>query len=166
MHPPIQGRSADLQKGRVSEDYACYFITKAVNLRLKVLASPQTSKILCDSWSFLRNKQRIKLFAFCVMPDHYHLTLCLMPGEDLSKVFEDSNKFTSHQLNKVLHGHGQFWQEGFYDRRCRDEDELYDLSLYIEQNPVRAGLVTSAELWPYSSAYPPNQSMLDRDWWP
>lgn len=166
MHPPIRGRSADLRKGRVSEDYACYFITKTVNFRLRVLASLPTSKILFDSWNFLRTKQRIKLFAFCVMPDHYHLTLYLMPGEDLSKVFEDSNKFTSHQLNKVLHRRGQFWQEGFYDRRCRDEDELYDLSLYIEQNPVRAGLVTSAELWPYSSADPANQGMLDRDWWP
>jgi putative transposase len=89
-----------------------------------------------------------------------------MPGEDLSKVFEDSGKFTARELNKLLGGQGQFWAEGFHDHRCRDEDELHELSLYIEHNPVRAGLVAAADLLPYSSASPAHRGMLDRDWWP
>ena len=100
------------------------------------------------------------------MPDHFHMIFCLMPDEDLSKIFEDSGKFTARELNKLLGRSGQFWQEGFHDHRCRNERELHDLSVYIEHNPVRAGLVTAAELWPYSSAFPTNQSMLDREWWP
>jgi hypothetical protein len=38
--------------------------------------------------------------------------------------------------------------------------------LYIEHNPVRAGLVERAELWPYSSANPIHRDVLDREWWP
>jgi putative transposase len=166
MHVNHQGRSAQLRKGRVSEDYSCYSVTKTVFQRRKALASTAAAKVLTDSWQHLRAHDRIKLFAFCIMPDHFHMALCLMPGEDLSKVFEDSNKFTARELNRLLGRSGQFWQEGFHDRRCRDENELHDLCLYIEHNPVRARLVTSAELWPYSSAFPPNNCLLDREWWP
>jgi REP element-mobilizing transposase RayT len=142
------GRSAELRKGRVSQDFACYSISKAVPRRRPVLASDAAAKILIDSWQYLRSRDRFKLFAFCIMPDHYHLTFCLLPGENLSKLMEDSNKFTAHELNKLLGRSGQFWQEGFHDRNCRNDSELHDLSLYIEHNPVRLGLVESAELWP------------------
>lgn len=163
---PQHGRLSALRKGRFSEAYACYSITKVVNLRRPVLVSPEASQILMGSWNYLRSSNRIKLFAFCVMPDHFHMTLCLMPGENLSKVFEDSGKFTARELNKLLGRQGQFWAEGFHDHRCRDENELHDLSLYIEHNPVRAGLAASAEFWPYSSANLANRCMLDREWWP
>jgi putative transposase len=160
------GRSIALRRGRFSEDYGCYFITKCTLYRRPVLATPTTAQILTDSWTYLRTSERLKLFAFCIMPDHFHMTLCLMPGENLSKLFEDSGKFTARQLNLALERKGQFWEEGFRDRRCRNESELHDLCVYIEHNPVRAGLVERAEQWPYSSAFPQNNSMLDREWWP
>jgi REP-associated tyrosine transposase len=164
-HLPTKGRSSVLRKGRISEAFACYAVRKTVNHRHPVLATDGSSKILLESWQFLRSQGRIKLFTFCIMPDHFHLVLCLMPSEDLSRVMEDTGKFTSRELNKLLGRRGQFWQNGFHDRQCRNEKELYDLSLYAEHNPVRAGLVTAAELWPYSSAYSANKWMLDRDWW-
>jgi REP element-mobilizing transposase RayT len=164
--PFVSGRSSELRKGRNSEDFACYAITKTVNYRRNVLASNFASQVLFDSWQYLRTHDRFKLFAFCIMPDHFHVVFCLMPGNELSKLMEDTGKFSSRELNKLLGTRGQFWQEGFHDRRCRNEKELYDLCLYIEHNPVRARLVAAAELWPYSSAFPPNQCMLDRNWWP
>jgi putative transposase len=101
-----------------------------------------------------------------MMPDHYHLMLCLMPGQDLSKVMEDSGKFTARELNKLLGVQGRFWQNGFHDHRCRNDSELHELCLYIEHNPVRKQLVDAAELWPYSSAFSGNKYLLDREWWP
>jgi putative transposase len=162
----IRGNSQSLRQGRISEAYACYFITKVVDRRQTVLATSEAATILLDSWNFLRSRDRMKLFAFCIMPDHFHLTLCLMPGEDISQLMSDSNKFTARELNKLLQRQGTFWQEGFRDHRCRDEGELHDLSLYIEHNPVRAGLTLTAEEWPYSSANQQHRHMLDREWWP
>jgi putative transposase len=164
--PTTRGNSAKLRLGRVSEDFACYALTKVVEFRRPVLATPPTAKILFDSWAFLRRQDRIKVFAFCVMPDHFHLVFCLMPGEDLSKVLEDSSKFTAGQINKHLGQCGRFWQNGFHDHRCRDEDDLHDRCLYVEHNPVRKELVTMANEWPFSSAHPANQWLLDREWWP
>ena len=165
-HPLVRGRSFELRKGRISEAYACYAITKVVNLRRRVLANDASAPVLLDSWQYLRSRGRLKLFAFCIMPDHFHLVFCLMPAENLSKLMEDTGKFTARELNKLLGTKGQLWQEGFQDHRCRNEEELHDLCLYIEHNPVRANLVAAAELWPYSSAFAGNKGMLDRDWWP
>jgi REP element-mobilizing transposase RayT len=165
--PPItKGRSSELRKGRLSEDFASYAITKVVEGRHRVLAIVAAAGILMDSWQYLRGANRIKAFAFCIMPDHFHLVFCLLPVNDLSTVMEDSSKFTSPQLNKLLSRHGRFWQNGFHDHRCRNEKELYDLCLYIEHNPVRKRLVATAEDWPYSSAFTANKWMLYREWWP
>ncbi len=129
--PTIRGRLANLRIGRVSEDFACYSISKAVNYRSRVLSTDSTARILMDSWQFLRSRDRIKLFAFCIMPEHYHLVFCLMPGEDLSKLIEESNRFTARELNIQLERSGKFWQEGFHDHRCRNDQELHDLCLYV-----------------------------------
>src|SRR5687767_12457341 len=88
--PIRKGRSFELRKGRVSEGFACYSITKKVNLRRPILACDDCAKILTESWSFLRSTERIKLFAFCIMPDHYHLAFCLMSGEDLSELMKST----------------------------------------------------------------------------
>jgi putative transposase len=162
----ISGRLSELRKGRVSEDFACYSVTKTVLYRRGVLTAEAPAKILLDSWQFLRLRDRIKLFAFCIMPEHFHLVFCLFPGKNLSKLMEDTGKYTARELNKLFGRRGQFWQTGFYDHRCRDARELHDLSLYAEHNPVRAGLVTASELWPYSSAFSINRHMLERGWWP
>ncbi|QDU57826.1 REP-associated tyrosine transposase [Aeoliella mucimassa] len=161
-----KGRSANLRRGRVSVDFAAYLVTKVVHHRIEVLGRPEVAEILIDSWNHLRSTDRIKLFAFCVMPDHYHLACMLMPGETLSRVIEDTNKFTARKINQLVGKSGQFWQQGFYDRNCRSPEELHERCVYIEHNPVRAGLVKYAEHWPFSSASPDRKTTLDREWWP
>ena len=45
-----------------------------------------------------------------------------------------------------------FWQAESYDRSVRDERESNRIEGYIENNPVKAGLVANAEDYPWSSA--------------
>ncbi len=45
------------------------------------------------------------------------------------------------------------WQREYWDRYIRDEKHLRQVILYIHQNPVKAGLVATAEGWRWSSAY-------------
>ena len=74
-------------------------------------------------------------------------------------------QFTATEINKLHRRKGKFWEEGFFDHRCRDEDDIIDRLTYIENNPVRAGLTHRPEQWPYSSAHPSTKAMLDRDWY-
>ena len=45
-----------------------------------------------------------------------------------------------------------FWQKECYDHWVRDHREFDNIKNYIEQNPVKAGMVAAAELYPWSSA--------------
>jgi hypothetical protein len=61
--------------------------------------------------------------------------------------------FTSHQANQVLGTRGTaFWQDESYDHLVRSKTEFERIRAYIEQNPVTAGLVATAEQLNWSSA--------------
>jgi REP element-mobilizing transposase RayT len=149
----------------MSEPFTCYSITKNVKDRRKVIASDIAACILMESWDYLRKANQIKLLAFCIMPDHFHLLFCLLQEKSLSEVIGSTSKFTAREINKCLGSQGQFWQDGFHDHRSRNEIETDDLAIYIEHNPVRAGFVEIASEWPYSSTFPLNAWLLDRDWY-
>ena len=58
-------------------------------------------------------------------------------------------KFTARRINALSGRKGPFWQEGFYDHALRDEEALIGWMSYMYRNPVRAGLVDEAFLWPF-----------------
>lgn len=157
--------SRHLRGGRQSEPMACYVITKCVGHRRKVLANDRTAAVLFDSLNFMRSQDRMRLLAFCVMPDHLHLLVLLLSKCTLQELIRDYSRFTARQLNRIIGSQGDFWEEGFHDSRCRDENDMVERLAYIEHNPVRAGLVARAEEWKYSSAHRDCCGMLDRDWY-
>jgi REP element-mobilizing transposase RayT len=96
---------------------------------------------------------RYQLHAFVVMPNHVHL---LVTPHVIAKQWLGPLKgFTAHQANRVLGRHAPFWQDESYDHLVRDGPEFLQVQRYIENNPVRAGLVGSAERFPWSSAAEP-----------
>ena len=50
-------------------------------------------------------------------------------------------------------GKGTFWQHESYDHWIRDVGELERITLYVEANPVKAGLVSDPSEWLFSSAH-------------
>jgi len=163
---PAPPHSRFLRGGRWSDHYVCYCVTKNVEGRKRVLAAPERADIVTGSLDYLRKIYEIRLLAFCIMPDHYHALFFLLPkAGTLSAVMAKISRFTSRQINKALHRSGRFWQDGFHDHRCRNVDDMNDRLWYVENNPVRAGLVEKSEQWPYCSAHPSRASMLDRDWY-
>ena len=59
----------------------------------------------------------------------------------------------SFRANKELEFRGEIWQRGFSDVRILDEASLEKHRGYIDENPVRAGLASSAEQYRGGSAY-------------
>ena len=92
------------------------------------------------------------LDAWVVMPNHVHvLVLPRVPVPVLMRWLKGS---TARRANEILGRTGQrFWQEESYDHYLRNPKQISRTIAYIEQNPVTAGLVGSAEQWPWSSAY-------------
>lgn len=64
---------------------------------------------------------------------------------------EIKSRYTNH-YNRHLDREGPIWKERFRSLTIEDERYLLACGLYIESNPVKAGMVEQAEDWPYSSA--------------
>jgi putative transposase len=97
------------------------------------------------------NLKHYQLHAFVVMANHVHLLVT--PAVALANLTKSLKGITAKRGNQMLGLTGTpFWQEESYDRLVRDRLELGKIWNYIEQNPVRAGLVTDAADYRWSSA--------------
>jgi len=94
---------------------------------------------------------RYTLHAFVVMPNHVHMLVS--PRVPLPELTKTLKSFSAKRANEALGLTGEpFWQEESYDHLVRSEGEFERIRLYIEYNPVRAGLVREAGDYRWSSA--------------
>lgn len=95
---------------------------------------------------------RYRLLAWVIMPNHVHVLIETIIGFPLHKIMLSWKSFTAHKANKILSCSGPFWFPDYFDRYIRNERHFYNVVRYIHENPVKAGLVSSALDWPFSSA--------------
>ena len=85
------------------------------------------------------------------MPNHVHMLVT--PSVVATQWLGPLKGFTSHRANELLGTQGKaFWQDESYDHLVRSKVEFERIRGYIEENPVKAGLVDAAERFPWSSA--------------
>jgi hypothetical protein len=76
----------------------------------------------------------------------------------LPKLMKSLKCITAKRANEMLGFTGNsFWQEESYDRLVRDQREFEKIRSYIEENPVRAGLVRDAAEYCWSSGAGPTR---------
>jgi REP element-mobilizing transposase RayT len=92
-----------------------------------------------------------RLAAFAIMANHVHVLLT--PFSALSEITRRVKGTSARQANLILGRTGApFWQDESFDHWVRNHGEWQKIRAYIENNPVRAGLVERPEDWPWSSA--------------
>ena len=122
------------------------------------------AEIMVDSFFHFAG-ERYDLLAFVVMPSHIHWVFQPLESwvrnrstgrqerSPREQIVHSVNRHTALQCNRIRGAEGAFWQHESYDHWVRDADELERTIHYIEGNPVKAGLVRTAEEWRFSSAY-------------
>ena len=113
------------------------------------LRDERVATIMQNALLFYNNK-RYKLVAWCIMPNHVHVLVEMMPGVSLSTVLHGWRSYTAHEANKILNRKGKFWMEEYFDRYIRDWTHFQYAYNYIINNPVKAGLVENAEEWKFT----------------
>ncbi|MBS1857150.1 MAG: transposase [Acidobacteria bacterium] len=93
-----------------------------------------------------------ELFAWAIMPNHVHILV--KPQAPLARLTHAVKTYSAREANRLL-GRTElpFWQKESFDRWVRDGKEFDNIVRYIEGNPVKAGLVSSPQEWPWSSAH-------------
>ena len=133
---------------RYQQAESLHFITFSCYRRLPFLSDPESKFVIEHHLEKTRARHQARIYAYVIMPEHLHL-LMNEPPAILVAQFLKSLKQESSRLLKS--DRKQFWQIRYYDRNINCEDERSNVIRYIHHNPVKRGLVTSPEHYPWSS---------------
>ena len=136
-------------RGRSSE--TTYFITADCWEKKRLLQSERMANLLIDVLYHYRAQKKYLLHEFVVMPHHIHL-LITPTDSTLERTMQLIKGGFSFRAGKEFSMKAEIWQTSFHDRRVRDAEEYAQFRRYIHDNPVKAGLASTPEQWPYSSA--------------
>jgi len=153
----------------ISKDNPCLFITAVASHRLPVFRTDAIKTITCNALDEARNSCGFLLFAYVLMPDHFHLltdsprkpstVLQFVKGIVSRRVlgylkemkYETSLRKLEHNNWKRNHRYS-LWQHDSDVFPIINESTFMQKVNYIHQNPVRAGLVERPEDYHWSSA--------------
>ena len=95
----------------------------------------------------------MRILAFCLMPNHFHLVLWPCDDGDLGRFMQWL--LTSHvrRYHRHYHTSGHVWQGRFKAFPIQQDEHLVAVLRYVERNPLRAKLVRRAENWTWSSLH-------------
>ena len=95
----------------------------------------------------------IRLVAYCVMPNHFHLVLGPSDPPPVSQLMHWVSSTHARRLHRHRStvGQGPVYQGRFKSIGVDGADELVRVCRYVERNALRAGLVRRAQDWPWCS---------------
>jgi putative transposase len=154
---------------RISKDNPFYYLTSVTNNRLPVFRTDKFKEITANALDEARKSADILIFAYVIMPDHYHIITD--SSRKPSEVLRYLNGITARRVINYLKENNLTYSLEKLKQETKKREYTYSLwehhpnafSLnteatlmqkvnYIHQNPVRGGLAATAEDYLYSSA--------------
>ena len=148
-----------------------HFLTFSCYRRMPLLSKERTRAWLVKSLRDARQKHAFDLWAWVVMPEHVHLLIWpRLPVYQTKRILADIKRPVGQKAIAWLDAqcpafldrltvrnagrtYRHFWQPGpGQDRNVYDAETAHQLVEYIHANPVRRGLASRVEDWPWSSA--------------
>ncbi len=136
---------------RISAAGGCYHVLNRGNGRAKVFRKEE------DYAAFLRligdacERVPMRVLAYCLMPNHFHLALQPFGKGDLSRWMQWLTTAHVRRYHRHYHSSGHVWQDRYKSFPIEADDHLTLVLRYIERNPLRANLVERAQDWSWSS---------------
>ncbi len=101
------------------------------------------------------SKRLVDIFAFCLMPNHFHFLLKQLTDKGISKFMAKITSAFSHYFNISHDRSGHLFQGNFGAKRIEDDEQYMHVSRYIHLNPVISYLIEIKNLASYEySSYP------------
>jgi putative transposase len=140
----------------------------ARRLRLFETANDYQRFLLCVEQA--RETQPVKLFAYCVMPNHFHFVLQTTADFQLAefmRLAQGTHAKRWHTDRQTV-GQGAVYQARYRAFAIHTDAHFLCVCRYVERNALRAGLVSQAEAWPWSSLNQrcENRNIPQLDSWP
>lgn len=132
---------------RVFTDAPVYFLTACTADRQTVLACAEMHQVFAD-FCHKSPQHGAWVGRYVLMPDYLHLFVSV-DGISLSN-WVKSLKNTPSKTLRSFGCDAPHWQKGFFDHLLRSGESYLQKCDYVRENRVRAGLVETAEDWPFA----------------
>lgn len=150
----IQRKNPRLKDFDYSQAFA-YFITICTKDKQKIFCKDALNSEIIDCLKEEKEKAGAKIFAFCLMPDHFHMLIS--PGDSGVSISRFIGGFKS-KATRIGWKYGigeKMWQGRFYDHIVRPNEPIKDICEYILNNPVRKNLVKDWKDYKFSGFFDP-----------
>jgi len=126
-----------------------FFLTCCTHRRVRVLTTNPIPGMLVMSWKEAKDVHGWLVGRYVIMPDHVHFFAA--PARDgaksLGRFVSSWKTWSGNRIRAIAPSFR--WQREFFDHLLRSEESYQQKWEYVRANPVRAGLVGSADEWPY-----------------
>ena len=139
------------KKPRLIKECGTYHLTFRGNNKRRLFRWQREYKHFIELLRKYKLKQEFLLHHYVLMMNHIHLCLTSTRKTNISKLMQGLQLSYFRYHNKRTSYVGHLFQGRFFSKIVDDERYLITSSLYIERNPVIAGLVKHPEDYPWSS---------------
>jgi putative transposase len=126
-----------------------FFATTKTSMGMRLLQSERNAGLLIDVLRSLVAEHKFKLLDFVIMPDHIHLLIEVVGDMTIEKAMQLIKGRFSHRLSHEFAYKGEVWQRGFTEVQVMNKREFEAHRAYIAENPVKARLAATAEMYPF-----------------
>ena len=135
---------------RLRSEDCCYHIMSRGNDRKKIFLRSRDYKKFMAYISAAKEKFDFYLYAYCLMPNHYHL-LAETKLPNISRIMQYVNGSYTIYSNSKYRRCGHLFQGRFKSIVVEKDRYFLILSRYIHLNPVRTGIVSAPDEYAWSS---------------
>lgn len=137
------------RKPRLSPPGTIHHITSRGNNRQKIFFEPTDYPDFLQIITDTRSLLPFELFAFCLMPNHFHLLVRVISAS-ISRIMQRLESVYTHKINRRDGRVGHLFRARFPSILCENDAHFLELLRYIHLNPVRANLVELPSDWQWS----------------
>jgi len=143
-----------------------HHVTQRGNRRQPTFFGDEDYKLYRKLMAHWCTENRVAVWAYCLMPNHVHLVLVPSTEDGLRLAVGEAHRRYSRHVNFREDWRGHLWQDRF-GSCVMDEEHLLAATVYVERNPVRAGLC-KAPGSTGGAAPPPTSASKTTNWckWP
>jgi REP-associated tyrosine transposase len=128
-----------------------HHVTQRGNRRQRTFFCDEDYRLYAELMAEWCRKCGVQVWAYCLMPNHAHLVVVPPSKAALVDAIGGAHVRYTREVNRREGWTGYLWQ-GRFASFPMDDRHTVAAARYVELNPVRAGLVSRAEEYPWSSA--------------
>jgi len=156
---------------RVDVGGQIYHVINRANARAQIFDNKKDYELFENILAEAVEKFDMRLLAYCLMPNHWHLVLYPREDGDLSQFMSwltNTHTRRWHVMKRTI-GHGHLYQGRYKSFLCQKDSHFLTLVRYVERNAKKANLVRRTETWQWSSVWrreqgKPEQKNILTEW--